>query len=1301
MPEPRRTQLSNPFPGLRPFRSDEHHLFFGREDQVDSMIAILATRRFLAVVGSSGSGKSSLVHCGLEPALHQGLLASAGSNWRIARFRPEHRPIQNLAKALAKDGVLFSDFQDKGLSLLELIESTLRLSTVGLLDIVAQASHKDAFKLLLVVDQFEELFRYRQLNSVAEQGGSSFSEEATAFVSLLLAVLDSRQEQIHIVLTMRSDFLGDCTLFPGLAEVINRSLYLVPRLTREERRAAITNPVLVAGATISPVLVTRLVNDVGDNPDQLSILQHALRRTWSYWHGLGGQGPITVAHYAAIGTMARALNSHAKETLDTFREPERLRLSERLFRALTDKATDPRGIRRPTTLADLRKICGGEASTLDELIDHFRGDDRAFLMPPISEPLREEAVIDISHESLMRLWDQLKEWADQEAKDAALYQRLAFDAKRYKRRDASLWRDPELQEAIDWREREKPTKAWGLRYADNFDQAFDFLEQSRKAREDELRRQKLLQRGMFAILLAFSVLGAISFRQWQSTRLSQARAYAAIAAATLEQRPLQSMLYSLAALERLDEDPAEALGAYSTLARATLRNWEIKRWYINLQGAGRQPITALLALRNGKAISAAGCALPPAQGDPKGAVCLQRWQDSIAVGPPFPTGQRGEHQQVGALLELADGRLVSGATDGTLRLWQLEPSLKPLSPALSALTAASGTATESAPGAEPRSRPAIHSLVQLTDGEIVSGDVEGGLRRWRLVGQGQGSRLEPLGEPISTDVKDIKLLALPNGALLSGGAEPIKEIGGSSVRLWRQGRPIGTPLRTGQGVVKQLLIWNDQVLSLGSEGTVVRLNPATRTRQPLFDNNTMGKPYVERLAVVAGGRALISLHSDGTLRLWQDKGPPAATVGMNLLATGQSDSKQLLLLEALRDGWLLAADSNDQLHLIRVPDPGSGESDRTGTVSSGHQAVNALLAVSDDRLVSGDQATGKLCFWKLGHQLETLHVRLRGASGPCLTGNLGGSGADQVATGVLLAPLQKGALLSVTNLLRITSSGAGMNSIVLQRWQQGTNKRAEDWTVEPLATPKSWRTITSIEPAGTGDLLTLGFAQSYSPTGDQPVDPPIKFWRWNPLQPATPPRQIRTVGSDAETVASSSLRAVPLPGGDWLTVSSAGGALQRWRAQAFSRLRISETIETGLDAIGTLAVLPGGRYAVIASDEHGQEEGLVQVFDLQEKTWVGQPIQVPRPLGEKSGKVAATALAILPEGGLAIGTNRNRANLLVIQPRRILEKACHELESLLDNGNQQQRSSSPLQRRGMPPTVIQLSREACKRHSHR
>src|SRR2546423_3441513 len=114
----------NPFPGLRPFREDEEHLFFGRENQVDAMVDTLADTRLLAVVGTSGSGKSSLVNCGLRPALRQGLMARAGTAWRMAQFRPANDPIGAMARALAQDGVLFPEHAAAGLTLAEIIEAT-------------------------------------------------------------------------------------------------------------------------------------------------------------------------------------------------------------------------------------------------------------------------------------------------------------------------------------------------------------------------------------------------------------------------------------------------------------------------------------------------------------------------------------------------------------------------------------------------------------------------------------------------------------------------------------------------------------------------------------------------------------------------------------------------------------------------------------------------------------------------------------------------------------------------------------------------------------------------------------------------------------------------------------------------------------------------------------------------------------------------------------------------------------------------------------------------------------------------
>jgi hypothetical protein len=474
---------TNPFPGLRPFREDEEYLFFGRENQVDAMVDKLAATRFLAVVGTSGSGKSSLVNCGLRPALHGGLMARAGTAWRMAQFRPGSNPMRAMARALAEDGVLFSDYQAGGLTLAEIVDTTLRMSKLGLIDIYEQAQLGEDVNLLVVVDQFEEMFRYRQFGQ--QQSVTGVSEEAAAFVNLLLAVKEQTRYPIYVVLTMRSDFLGDCTQFPGLAEAINAGQYLVPRMTRDERRAAISGPVGVGGAEIFPVLLTRLVNDVGDNPDQLSILQHALNRTWNQWERSGDKGPLDLPHYEAIGTMAHALDQHAERAYAELTTARQQQICEKLFKALTDKATDPRGVRRPTTLGTLCALADATPAEVTQVIDVFRQPSRSFLMPPAGDSLEAETVIDISHESLMRVWERLKTWADEEAQSAHIYKRLAETAVLHGQRKAGLWNDPDLQVALDWQGKNQPNKDWARRYDPGFEGAIVFLQASEKKRADD------------------------------------------------------------------------------------------------------------------------------------------------------------------------------------------------------------------------------------------------------------------------------------------------------------------------------------------------------------------------------------------------------------------------------------------------------------------------------------------------------------------------------------------------------------------------------------------------------------------------------------------------------------------------------------------------------------------------------------------------------------------------------------------------------------------------------------------------
>jgi tetratricopeptide (TPR) repeat protein len=485
--------ISNPFPGLRPFETDEYRLFFGREGQASALITRLERSHFLAIVGTSGSGKSSLVRAGLLPALRGGLMAGAGSGWRIAIMRPGSDPIGNLAAALADKNVLSE--AGGGLTPAEaeaVIEATLRRGSLGLVEAARQARLGEHEKLLVVVDQFEELFRFR-----AARPASSTGDDASAFVKLLLEAAQQRELQIYIVPTMRSDFLGDCAQFQGLPEAINDGQYLIPRMTRDERRFAITGPVGVTRGKISEPLVNRLMNDVGDNPDQLPILQHALMRTWDYWsaHRRNGE-PISLEHYEAVGTMTDALSLHADEAFNDLPDARSRLIAEKLFKALTEQGTDNRETRRPLSLHQLCNIAEASQAETVAVIDTFRREGRSFLMPQAGTPLEPDTIIDISHESLIRNWERLKAWVQEEAQSARIYRRLAESALLYARGEEGLLAGPFLEIAVDWRKKQRPNRVWAYRYNPEFETAVRFLDssveadnQKRAAQEQERLQQ--------------------------------------------------------------------------------------------------------------------------------------------------------------------------------------------------------------------------------------------------------------------------------------------------------------------------------------------------------------------------------------------------------------------------------------------------------------------------------------------------------------------------------------------------------------------------------------------------------------------------------------------------------------------------------------------------------------------------------------------------------------------------------------------------------------------------------------------
>jgi tetratricopeptide (TPR) repeat protein len=501
----------NPFPGLRPFEPDEDHLFFGREKEIDDLLRRLRSCRFLSVVGTSGSGKSSLVHSGLIPSLHSGLMVTAGSNWRVATFRPGEDPIGHLAEALNAPDVLGTTGELASTNRV-LLEATLRRSTLGLVSAVRQARMSARDNLLVVVDQFEELFRFRRSRPLENS-----RDEAAAFVKLLLEAARHEEVPIFVVLTLRSDFIGDCMEFSGLPEAVNSGQYLVPRMTRDELRSAITGPVAVGGGAIAARLVLRLLNDVGTDHDQLPVLQHALMRTWDHWQSHArGEEPIDVADYEAVGTMRNALSAHAEEAYQEAGSERSRKIAERMFKSLTDTFSDPRGMRRPTSIQELVAICDAAESEVIEVVEIFRRPGRSFLMPPAKVRLDSRSIIDLSHESLMRCWTRLITWAEEERLSATRYMRLSQAASWFEEGTAGLWRNPELEIGLRWKRENNPTQAWADRYNPRFASAMEFLNLSEQERDridaerEKERKGKLVLAWTVASALGVLLLAALS-----------------------------------------------------------------------------------------------------------------------------------------------------------------------------------------------------------------------------------------------------------------------------------------------------------------------------------------------------------------------------------------------------------------------------------------------------------------------------------------------------------------------------------------------------------------------------------------------------------------------------------------------------------------------------------------------------------------------------------------------------------------------------------------------------------------------
>lgn len=522
-------RVENPYPGLRPFEPHEGEIFFGRDSHIDSLLEILQRERFLAVVGPSGCGKSSLVRAGLLPALAAGRLGT-GSNWRLAVFRPGGRPLLALAQALIGGHALGSELLgdaaitgvrangpitiDDVTADAALIAAELRTGTAGL-DRVLDSAVKNRRigtqtpNLLILVDQFEELFTYHDTEISPN--------EAEHFVNLLLAAScrgitlprDSNELlTVHVVLTMRTDFLGHCVAFGNLPQALNRALFLTPRLRQAELRAAIRGPAALFGGSVDDEFVDEIVQRIGVNSDHLPLLQHALARWWREAQKAAPSQPCVAANTSVrAGDVDQALDWHAEEVFGAMSRDEQF-ATETLFRAITGSAEGAAAVRRPLHFVEVATWGEIDRDALHRIIRVLAAPDVSFINH--SHEQIDRSIIDIAHEALLRKWTRLRNWIDDELRRGLGYVQWLTRSAEYGYDGTGLLNSADLARAMDWWNpvADRPNHwrngpHWAARYSNargadalalEFDQLRTFLldscEAERRKRERELAKRQ-------------------------------------------------------------------------------------------------------------------------------------------------------------------------------------------------------------------------------------------------------------------------------------------------------------------------------------------------------------------------------------------------------------------------------------------------------------------------------------------------------------------------------------------------------------------------------------------------------------------------------------------------------------------------------------------------------------------------------------------------------------------------------------------------------------------------------------------
>ncbi|RMG66601.1 MAG: ATP-binding protein, partial [Bacteroidetes bacterium] len=488
----------NPFPG-RTYLQEEAPFFFGRERQVRELKHHISSRRLVALTGAPNVGKTSLLRAGLIPQLEQaGYQGMAGPHWKIVRFDPGTRPLDQLIQAVARRNILLPD-QKPDPAFERELGRRFRSRPRGLVEAYQSAVHMSGYNFLLIIDQFE-VFLQRD-----------WDEEGAQFIRLLLSAIHDPDLPIYMVLGLRSGALAGCASYEGLADPVMRGAYPLYPLTHEDLDRALRLPIERQGGSLQPRLRDQLIELLDHHPDQLMTLQAIMVRAWTAWEKAGGKGPIGPEHFAGWqeaaepstrkeperkprihierersdtpvpptteepGSERPVISSpesqkepsvpgsgpaHAAEQLYASLPEAQQALTARLFKGLVwnNRFTNQKPQAMPVIVDTLAASMGRPVAEVLSVATVWREARLIRPLPP--DPLESVSLLELHATDLIDAWDRLADWMKEEAADLEQYLRLVEGASQ----NQALLTGPELDRALSWRDTFRPTEEWARPY---------------------------------------------------------------------------------------------------------------------------------------------------------------------------------------------------------------------------------------------------------------------------------------------------------------------------------------------------------------------------------------------------------------------------------------------------------------------------------------------------------------------------------------------------------------------------------------------------------------------------------------------------------------------------------------------------------------------------------------------------------------------------------------------------------------------------------------------------------------------